>query len=624
MCGICGFYSNQKEKIDNLVEMNNTMKHRGPNDHGEEIYELKNEYSVGFAQRRLSIMDLSDLGHQPMHSTDKRISVVFNGEIYNFQQLKKEMFDYDFKSNCDTEVIIAAYLKWGISCVDRFNGMFAIAILDRDDDVLYLVRDRVGKKPLYYYLKNGNIYFASELKPLMKINGFEKNINRDIVGHYLHHQCIPAPYSIFQNVYKLEAGSVLKFQYGKLEKCKYWDISKKYHEFSKNPIEDFYLAKSELQEKLRDAVKARLVADVPVGAFLSGGYDSSLVCAIAQEASEQPIKTYCIGFEQPELNEANYAKNIAEYLGTVHTECYISNKDMLDLISQIPYYYDEPFADASQIATMLVAKLAKKDVTVVLSGDGGDEFFSGYNVYTKMQQAQKLDWLGACIYYAKKIPGIGKKCFSNLPLIYRMVSDCRNKEVKTQIGVNTYIDTINSMLLKEGMSCYYPFETKYHVKEWDIRRMLLDMETYLPNDILCKVDRASMMFSLECRCPILDKDVMELSYRIPQYMKNDKGNQKKILKSIAYEYIPKNLLERPKKGFCVPVDYWLRNQLKEQLKEYVDSDFLSKQGIFNVKNTREIVIDYIKYGDRGKDSGANFSKLIWPYFLFQQWYEHYM
>lgn len=620
MCGICGFYSKRRETLDNLIEMNNEMRHRGPDDKGEEIYELSQSYCAGFAHCRLAIVDLSESGHQPMHSVDQRVSVTFNGEIYNFREIRELLHDYPFQSFCDTEVIIAAYLKWGISCIEKFNGMFAIAILDRDDDSLYLVRDRIGKKPLYYYRKEENLFFASELKPIMRVNGFSEEFAAEIIGNYLHHACIPAPYSIFHNVYKVVPGSILKIRYGKVEIWKYWDVTQKYSELSKVPVHNFEEAKDGLKERLKNAVKMRLAADVPVGLFLSGGYDSSLVCAIAQEQSAGPIRTYSIGFEQEELNEAQYAKRVAEHLGTKHTESYISDSDMYSLLEEVPYYYDEPFADASQIATMLVSKLARQDVTVILSGDGGDEFFGGYNIYTKLQQAQRIDAQGALIYNLMKIPYMRKRFFRKRSLIQRIVSDNRNREIRTQTGVNNYIEAIEGMLLNEGLSCYYPFESKYQVKKWDIRRMLLDMETYLPDDILCKVDRASMKYSLECRCPLLDKEVMEYSYRLPQNMKDDAGNQKRILKSIAYDYIPKQLLDRKKTGFCVPVNIWLRNQLRDQLEAYTDSDFLKRQGIFHVENTRNMVMAYLRNGDQGKDSGANYSKIVWPYFIFQQWY----
>lgn len=624
MCGICGFYSKRNETLENLILMNDMLKHRGPDDSGEEIYQISSEYVVGLAHRRLSIMDLSQAGHQPMHSENKQITVIFNGEIYNFKDLQEKLWDYPFRSHCDTEVIIAAYLKWGVSFVDRINGMFAIALLDRKDNTLYLIRDRIGKKPLYYYLSEGNIYFASELKSLMNNQYFQKEINKDILGRFLNKQYISSPESILKNVYKIEPGEMLHFQNGNTKTQKYWDALDKYHLLASDIASiDFDEAKELLKERLISAVKQRLVADVPVGAFLSGGYDSSLICAIAQELLSKPLKTYCIGFEDKKLNEAVYARAVADYLGTEHTEEYISEQEMLDLVSEIPRYYDEPFADSSQIPMMLVSKLAKQDVTVVLSGDGGDEFFSGYNIYSKLQKAQKLDRQGAILYYLRKLPIVGRKINQNISLLYRMVSDQRDKEIKTQVGINTYIDTIHNILLEDGKSCYYPVELGYNVAEWDIRRMLLDMKTYLPDDILCKVDRASMKYSLECRCPILDVEVMEYSYKIPQIYKNENGNQKKILKSIAYEYIPKDLLDRPKAGFSVPLNTWLRKPLKSQLLDFTNSEFLRRQEIFNVANTQKLIKNYLAAGDVGKDSGKNYSKIIWPFFVFQQWYNWY-
>ena len=283
MCGICGFVSKNTITAEQLKLMNDAMYHRGPDDSGEEIYPAKNGYYVGFAQRRLSILDLSALGHQPMHSADKRVSVVFNGEIYNFQEIREEISEYPFCSSCDTEVIIAAYLKWGISCVDRFNGMFAIALFDRETQEVYLVRDRIGKKPLYYWLENENLVFASELKPLFGCPGFEKRIRTEVLSRYLFHQYINAPDTIFENVYKLEAGAILRFCAGKASTWKYWDVSEVYRNRKAEPVRDYGEAKAELKELLKRSVRMRMISDVPLGAFLSGGYDSSLVTAIAQE-----------------------------------------------------------------------------------------------------------------------------------------------------------------------------------------------------------------------------------------------------------------------------------------------------------------------------------------------------
>ncbi len=625
MCGICGFISRKSITIEELKKMNDTIYHRGPDDSGEEIYPLSGGRSVGLGQRRLSIQDLSPLGHQPMHSKDKRLSVIFNGEIYNFLELRKELSDYTFLSHCDTEVIIAAYLKWGISCVDRFNGMFAICIYDREDDSIYLVRDRIGKKPMYYELDGEDMYFASELKPLMERPGFIKKVRQDVVSRYLYQQYINAPDSIFENVYKLEPGSILHYKNGSVKTWKYWDIKTVYHKMQESPITDYEQARAELKELLKKSVSARMIADVPLGAFLSGGYDSSLITAIAQEHAKEPVKTFSIGFHEEKYNEAKYASKVAEYLGTKHTELYVSEKEMFDMVESIPRYYDEPMADSSQIPSMLVAELAKKDVTVVLSGDGGDEFFCGYNVYKKIHQAQMLDSLGALTHSFCSLPGIKQSGLeSKLPFSVRVIAGNRNKETKTQFGVGNYVERANKMVLGEGLSCHYEFESRYQVKDWQIRRMLLDMDTYLPGDILCKVDRATMKYSLEARCPIMDKDVMEYSFRMAHNCKYENGNKKRILKDIAYDYIPKELLERPKVGFSVPLDKWLRGPLKNQLTDVCSQEYLLSQGIFDCEYVPAMIEEYLSTGDGGSGTGRNYSRLVWSFFVFQQWYEYYM
>ncbi len=626
MCGICGFVSRRKIGLAQLKEMNDTMYHRGPDDSGEEIYEMSGGYSVGFAQRRLSILDLSALGHQPMHSENGRISVVYNGEIYNFHELKQELSDYPFRSNCDTEVIIAAYLKWGIQCVERFNGMFAIALYDREDGNVYLVRDRIGKKPLYYWKDGENLVFASELKPIMACPGFQKNIRRDVLSRYLYQQYINAPESIFEQVYKLEPGAILQFSQGKTETWKYWDIRRVYNEQKQHLVKDYAQAKAELKELLKKATAARMIADVPLGSFLSGGYDSSLITAIAQEHSKEPVKTFSIGFYEERYNEAKYAKQVADYLGTNHTELYIDEKQMFDLVESIPQYYDEPFADSSQIPSMLVSALAKEKVTVVLSGDGGDEFYCGYNIYENVAQAQWLDIPGAMVHGICHLPLINKIGLADkLPFRVRVIAENRNKETKTQFGASNYIIRAGKMVRSDEkpLPCHYEIESRYGEEQWQIRRMLLDMDTYLPGDILCKVDRASMKYSLEARCPILDRDVMEYSYRIPHAFKYCKGDKKHILKDIAYDYIPKELLDRPKVGFGVPLDKWLRGSLKEQLLDYSEKSYLEKQGIFDAGYVSTMIRDYIKTGDGGPATGANYSKLSWSFYIFEQWYQHY-
>ena len=628
MCGICGYISKNNITLDQLKAMNDTMYHRGPDDSGEEIYEMPGGFRVGFAQRRLSILDLSELGHQPMLSADGRISVVYNGEIYNYRELKEELADYPFRSNCDTEVIIAAYLKWGIHCVERFNGMFAIALYDREKQDIYLIRDRIGKKPLYYWHEHDHLVFASELKPIMKCPGFEGAIETRVLSRYLFQQYINAPESIYKNVFKVEPGSVLRFSNGQISTWKYWSVGTVYRLAQKTPIEDYREAKERLKELLKKSVKARMIADVPLGAFLSGGYDSSLVTALAQECSELPVKTFSIGFHEERYDEAKYAKAVANHLGTAHTELYIDEQDMFDLVESIPKYYDEPFADSSQIATMMVSKLAKEHVTVALSGDGGDEFFCGYNIYENVALAQRLDPLGAMVHGVCGLPGFRQaRLEEKLPFRVRVIAGNRVKESKTQFGAGNNLDKARAMVRAaqdgEDLPIHYLTESRYRVKDWQIRRMLLDMDTYLPGDILCKVDRASMKYSLETRCPILDVDVMEFSYYIPHRFKYASGDKKHILKDIAYDYIPKELLDRPKTGFGVPLDKWLRGPLRGQLTDYSSRDYLKRQDIFDADYVSDMMEQYIRTGDAGPATGANYSKLAWSFFVFQQWYQTY-
>jgi len=625
MCGICGFISRREISKETLIKMNNTLKHRGPNDQGEELYSLSAGLNIGFAHTRLSILDLSTNGHQPMHSLDNRISVVFNGEIYNFRELKNQIDNYQFKTKCDTEVIVAAYLKWGIRFVDKLNGMFAIALLDRKDNTIYFIRDRIGKKPFYYYLgSNGDIVFASELKAIMQYPFFQKQINTKALGFFLSKQYIAAPDTIFENTFKLESGSILTISNGQINIEKYWDIAQKYKSLRDYPVNDYQQAKDELQFILEGAVERRLIADVPIGAFLSGGYDSTIICALAQRKLNRQMKTFSLGFHSDHVDEAKYAKKVANYLETDHYELYLDEKDMVRMVKDIPIYFDEPFADSSEIVTMLISEFAKKQVSVVLSGDGGDELFGGYNIYSQLQKAQAYAKQGRILQLVRSMPYIQNLDYWNkMPLYKRIASDHVESENKTQTGVSQYLATIDKLLLSRG-DYYYKYESKYGEKRYDITRMLLDQDTYLQEDILAKVDRASMKYALECRCPILDQEVIEYSYRLLPEYKNNNGNQKRILKDIAYELVPKELLERPKSGFGVPMQKWLQNSLREELMEWTSEDFLIKQGIFNPQETIHFITQYLKNGDEGKGSGNNYSQIVWPYYVFQQWYNAYM
>ena len=629
MCGICGYVRRREVTPGQLKKMNDTMYHRGPDDSGEEIYTLDGGYRVGLAQRRLSIMDLTALGHQPMHSADGRVVVVYNGEIYNFRELREELADYPFRSDCDTEVIIAAYLKWGLSCVNRFNGMFAIALFDREEKAVWLIRDRIGKKPLYYWYEQEELVFASELKPIMACPDFRGEIDRGVLARYLYQQYINAPESVYENVYKLAPGAVLRFRDGQIDTWNYWSVREACESAAKQPVKSYGEAKEQLKSLLQRAVSLRMIADVPLGTFLSGGYDSSLVTALAQAHSAESVKTFSIGFYEENYNEAPYARAVADYLGTDHTELMIGEKDMLQMVESIPEYYDEPFADPSQIPTMLVCKLAREQVTVALSGDGGDEFYCGYNIYEKVAQAQKLDLPGGMVHTLCGLPGVRRFGLEEkLPFKVRVIAGNRDRETKTQFGAGNYPGMARDMAGampsgKRVLPVHYPVESTYPVSDWQICRMLLDMDTYLPGDILCKLDRAAMKYSLETRCPILDPDVMAFSYRIPHSYKYAAGDKKHILKEIAYDYVPKELLERPKKGFGVPLDKWLRGSLKEQLLSYADPSFLKRQNLFDEPYVSRLVTDYMETGDRGSGTGENYSGLVWAFFVFQQWYTHF-
>lgn len=630
MCGICGFLTKEAVSLELLHKMNDKMYHRGPNDSGAFLSQIGNDYALGMAQRRLSIQDLSELGHQPMHSPDDKVIVVFNGEIYNYSSLRKECSGYPFSSHCDTEVILAVYLKWGKEGLKRLKGMFAIALYDRESGELILMRDRIGKKPLYYWYERGNLYFASELKPILAIPFFRGCIRKDILKQYLHQKYIHAPATVFENVYKLEPGAMLTVSAAVKDwevlphVDKYWSIREACLQGKNSPVTDYSQAKEELKELLKSAVTSRMISDVPLGTFLSGGYDSSLITAMAQEASGEPVKTFSIGFHDKKYDEAGYARQVADCLGTDHTEQYIAEEDMLALVESIPAYYDEPFADSSQIPMMLVSGLAAEKVTVALSGDGGDEFFCGYHVYELLKKAQKLDPAGAVIHGVLDLPGIrGLDLERKLPFSVRAIASNRNPQLKTQFGSDYYWNVIGSLLPSAGGEPGFAFDGAYGEKNWQIRRMLLDMETYLPGDILCKVDRASMKYSLEARCPILDVDVMEYSFRLPHSYKSRGGIQKAILKDIAYDYLPKELLDRKKSGFAVPLDKWLRGPLRSRLTDYCEVDFVKSQGLFDEKALTSFVGDYLKNGDMGAHTGRNASRLVWAYFVFQQWYEHY-
>lgn len=617
MCGICGYITRKEYNEQILTDMNDTMSHRGPDDSG--IYQTRtsDNYYVGFAHRRLSILDLSELGHQPMFNSDKSICIIYNGEVYNFLELRNDLEQkgYRFKSNCDTEVLLVAYEAYGLSFLKLLNGMFALAIYDSRDNKIILARDRIGKKPLYYYKdKQGNFIFASELKPLLKHPDFRKEIRTDIISRYLCYKYINAPDTIFINTHKVMPGEYIVWHNGKIEKALYWDIIERYQECSKEPIDDYNEAKKKLSELLQDSVQKRLIADVETGTFLSGGIDSTLITALAQKNVKTPVKTFTIGFETKKENEAVYAKEIAHYLGTEHTEIYLTEKELFEEINDLPKYYDEPFADSSQIPTMLVSKLAKQGATVILSGDGGDEFFCGYTLY---------DWT----YFAQRLDGIAQIANSILQPIHitdklpdkmRALLENRNKDTKVQLFTDIRQNHTVDMLAVESLTAKYHREKEIPVKDWQIKRQLLDMMTDLPGDMLAKVDRGAMKYSLEVRCPILDYRIMELAFRIPQKFKYNRFDKKHILKDITFDMVPQSLLDRPKQGFGVPLSDWMRTKLHATLLRYADPAILKKQGIFNTEKIHEF-IHCLERSDK-----SLYNSVLWSFYVFQMWYQEYI
>ncbi len=617
MCGICGYVSRNEISEQSLISMRDKMNHRGPNDAG--IWQSHSGVGyVGLAHRRLSIFDLSLLGHQPMISENADYVIVYNGEIYNFKEIRKRLSElgYHFKSECDTEVILYAYIEWNENCFEMLNGMFAIAIWDVKNDSLTLARDRMGVKPLYYYWNpvNGDFVFASELKSIMSYPRFKKDIRNEAIGEYLCNKYIASPNTIFENTYKLQPGRYLEYDGRRAVVNIYWDILEQKKTMSACPEPSLGVNKQELKNLLTDSVAKRLAADVPVGVFLSGGIDSALVSAISQQISDRPIQTFTIGFHEKERNEANEARRIAEYLGTDHTELYVGEKEILEMLDDIEYYYDEPFSDSSQLPTMLVSRLAAEKVTVALSGDGGDELFCGYKMYDLVKIAQLADPLGAFL----RKTGLGSLISNQVPTELRAFIRNDRKGLKTQLFTDVKTEIVKDLLGDISFEPKYDLEERLDYSNWQERRMLLDMMTYLPDEVMAKTDRASMKYSLEVRSPLLDHRVVERSFRVPHNQKYCLTNKKYILKQLAYDYIPRELLNGPKRGFGVPLAKWLRGPLHQEILRVTNKEYIERQGIFDIGAVerllnKQLISDSVIY-----------SSIIWSILIFQKWWEKYI
>lgn len=622
MCGIagfCNFHGSVKMQEDNLEKMKQRMLHRGPDAGGSYISE---DGKVALGHRRLSIVDLSEAGLQPMKSHSGRYVMVYNGEIYNYKKLSQKLLNEKkvdrFRGTSDSEVILEAFEAYGVEeTIAQCKGMFAIALYDTKEQKLYLLRDRIGEKPLYYGFMGDTFVFASDVACIASLDGFQNPVNKDVLGIYFIHGYIPAPYSIYENIYKLEPGCILEIKspFKKYNISTYWSIKEVAQHGQEHLFNGTYKeAVDELERLLKASIQDQMMADVPVGAFLSAGIDSSTVVALMQSLYPDKVKTFTIGMEDEKYNEAVYAKEIAAHLGTEHTELYITEEDARGVIPKIPFIFGEPFADSSQIPTYLVSRMTREHVTVSLSGDGGDELFCGYNSYASVNRIWGK---------MKSVPYGIRKLASKLVLH----SPLSNKEIYrvkgTLLGARGASDLYRLSMEREPLikditlsRKEIPYKyTEYDpgfLKETNHNIMLMDMLMYHPDDILVKVDRAAMAVSLETRVPMLDKDVVEFAWTLPVEFERQNGVGKRILRDVLYRYVPKEMMERPKKGFSIPIQKWLKEkELREWAENLIDRKTLCQQGILNPDVVWKMWTDFIE-----KDE---WRIQIWYVLIFQEW-----
>lgn len=632
MCGLVGFLSNKKQ--DPVTEsMLEVLRYRGPDDTGTLVESVANSF-VHLGQNRLSIQDVSKKGHQPFVSDCGNYVLVFNGEVYNFKLIRKELEELGqvFISGSDTEVILYAYKHWGISCLERFIGMFAFVILDKRAEKMFLVRDRAGVKPLFYHLGEKDFMFASEIKSFHQHPGFVKKLNKQVLPYYFQFGYIPAPHTIFEKTYKLLPGHYVEIKINDSDPIdfkilKYWDVEEFYNKDKFTESEDTIL--SNLEELITDSVNLRMVSDVPVGVFLSGGYDSTLVTALLAKDKNRKLHTFTIGFEDKKYNEAEHAKSIANYFNTEHTELYISNQDLLDKISVLPFHYDEPFADSSALPTMMVAELAKKDVTVALSADGGDEVFCGYSKYFMLQKFEsvfssslKKNTVNALmkIIPPKMVGAVNSilpksKRFTNIEDKYTKFKRAMGSESLSDMFCNasSYVNPQQvKQFLKIKPELFGKFDFEDELSFMD-NMMLTDYKSFMVDDVLVKVDRACMSHSLEGREPLLDHRIIEFMAQVPGDIKYKNRQGKYLARQILYKHIPAKMVDKPKSGFQIPLVNWLRNELKPLVEKYFQPDKLDSE-IYNMDELMKLKSRFYA----GDDSLAN---LLWFVLMFQMWRE---
>ncbi|MDF1757025.1 MAG: asparagine synthase (glutamine-hydrolyzing) [Legionellaceae bacterium] len=635
MCGLTGFFDAQANRQDStavISRMTNKLTHRGPDDSG--IW-LNNHEGLALGHQRLAILDLSSAGRQPMQSHHGRYVIIYNGEIYNTIALKKQLQEYSFSGHSDTEVILALIEKFGLEdTLKQITGMFAFALWDKTEKQLHLVRDRIGEKPLYYGMVNGAFVFASELKAIREYPNFNNQIARSSISLFMEYGYIPAPESIYEGIYKLKPGTFITISKENMshlpEPREYWSATQTAQAgiISPQHLSDT-IAINQVHTLLSSVVKNQMVSDVPIGAFLSGGIDSSLITALMQENCNQPVKTFTIGFQEKQYNEAEYAKAVANHLQTDHTELYVSAHDALSVIPNLPMIYDEPFADSSAIPTYLVSELTKKHVTVCLSGDGGDELFGGYNRYLM----GKSIWRKMA-YFPYPIRVILQKILFSLssPLACRGLS-----YAKASILANKIHKLASIMTERSLPGVYQHLITQWQcpsdiVKTNDLvstklllnqieemnfveKMMITDTVSYLPDDILVKVDRAGMAVGLENRAPFLDHNLIELMWKLPLNMKIRNHTTKWILREILSKYVTEPLFNRPKMGFGIPLDAWLRGPLRDWSEHLLDKNKIEQQGYLRPE-------PILKKWHEHLSGRRNWQYQLWPILMFQAWLDN--
>lgn len=645
MCGIAGFVL--RTPIDDaraiLARMTRSLVARGPDSEG---YWFDNESQIGFGHRRLAIVDLSETGRQPMHSSSGRYTITFNGEIYNFRELRQQLqkLGVGFRGTSDTEVMLAAFEMWGPRyAIERFVGMFAFGLWDRRMRRLYLVRDRLGKKPIYVAWVRGSLVFASEPKALRLFPDFDAQIDRDALALFMRHNYVPTPYSIYKSVQKLPAGTIATFDFAadkpQVVQERYWSAMQVAANGKATPFHGTYAdAVAAFKTQLESAVRMRMIADVPLGAFLSGGIDSSLVVGLMTQFSGRPVKTFTIGFNENAYDEARHAKAIATHFGTEHVEHYVTPREALDVIPELPRIYCEPFADSSQIPTCLVSKVTRQSVTVALSGDGGDELCCGYNRYLWM----KTVWsairtlprpirkaIGALLAHggATSISAVMRMIGPIVPPPLR-AGQLRDRLIKfSDVLMADDARTIYRQLISHwtnpedvvlGASRQLPDladEVDGNTVEEVIESLMnVDTATYLADDILVKVDRATMAYSLEARAPLLDHRLFELVRTMPLHFQLQGSRGKLLLRSVLRDLVPEVLTERPKTGFGVPIDTWLCGPLRDWAESLLDARKLETDGFFDVNSVRRVWEQHL-------DGQRRNHYLIWDVLMFQSWYE---